>query len=47
LEDVITLGNRTYLDLGSVMTGRFAMLDIERWLVASPGSRDGLYIVEG
>ena len=47
LQDVVTLGNRTYLDLGSVMTGRFAMLDIERWLAGHPGSRDGLYIVEG
>ena len=47
LEDVITLGNRTYLDLGSVMTGRFALLEIERWLAGQSGSRDGLYIVEG
>lgn len=47
LKDVITLGNRTYLDLGSVMTGRFAILDIGRWLAREPGSRDGLHIVEG
>ena len=47
LEDVVTLGNRTYLDLGSVMTGRFAILDIERWLAREPHSRDGLYVVEG
>lgn len=47
LRDVMTLGNRTYLDLGSVMTGRFAMLDIGRWLAREPRSRDGLYIVEG
>lgn len=47
LKDVITLGNRTYLDLGSVMTGRFAMLDIQRWLTRDSQGRDGLYIVEG
>lgn len=47
LKDVMVLGNRTYLDLGSVMTGRFAMLDIGRWLTGEPQSRDGLYIVAG
>ncbi len=47
LKEVVTLGNRTYLDLGSVMTGRFAMLDIDRWLSSAPGSRAGLHVVEG
>lgn len=46
LEDVACLGNRTYLDLGSVMTGRIGVVDIGRWLARSPGSRDGLHIAE-
>lgn len=46
LEDVVTLGNRTYMDLGSVMTGRFAVLDIGLWLNREPDSKEGLYVVE-
>lgn len=32
VDRVVRLGNRTYLDTGSVMTGRLTVLDIGKWL---------------
>lgn len=45
LEQVVTLGNRTYMDLGSVMTNRFALIEVRPWLDTHGAS--GLSIVEG
>lgn len=36
VDRVIILGNRTYLDTGSVMTGRLTVLDIADWLQDRP-----------
>jgi serine/threonine protein phosphatase 1 len=46
LDEILCLGNRTYLDLGSVMSGQIGVVDIQRWLNRPPGTRDGLYLGE-